>query len=52
LNFNQLLLHELWLDLGYDSVHEIPNVHKNLHKFWPPRIMSDNFQSSLNQLNL
>jgi hypothetical protein len=52
LNFNQLLLHDLGLNFLYDSLHDIPNVCKNLNKIWPPRIMSDNFQSSLNQLDL
>jgi hypothetical protein len=46
--FYQLFLH----DLGYVTPYHISNVHKNLQKFWPPKIMSDNFQPSLNQLNL
>jgi hypothetical protein len=43
LNFNQLLLHDLGQNVGYDSLHHISNSHKNLHKIWPPRIVSCNF---------
>jgi hypothetical protein len=52
MNFNQLLLHVLGLIFGYNSLHDIPNVHKNLNKIWTPRIMSNNFQSFLNKLHL
>jgi hypothetical protein len=43
LNFNQLLLHNIWLNFGYDILHDIPNVHKNRDKIWPPIITSNNF---------
>jgi hypothetical protein len=52
LNFNKLFLHDLGLNFGYVTPYIIYNVHKNLHKFWPSRIMSDNFQSSLNQFGI
>jgi hypothetical protein len=42
-NFNQLLLHDVGLNFRYDSVHDIPNFHKNMNKIWPPKIMLDNF---------
>jgi hypothetical protein len=35
LNFNQLFLHELGLNFGYVTPHNIPNVHKYCHKIWP-----------------
>jgi hypothetical protein len=52
LNFNQLFLHDIGLNFGYITPYIICNVHKNLHKFWLSIIMSDNFQSSLNQIGI
>jgi hypothetical protein len=52
LNVNQLFLHDLGLNFGYVTPYIISNVHKNIHKLWPSRIMSDNFQSSLNQFGI
>jgi hypothetical protein len=52
LNFNKLFLHDLGLNFGYVTPYIIYNVHKNLHKFLPYRIVSGNFQSSLNKIGI
>jgi hypothetical protein len=46
LNFNQLFLHDLWLNFGYVTPYIISNVHQNLHKFWP----SESYQIIFNLL--
>jgi hypothetical protein len=51
-NFNKLFMRDIGLNFGYVTPNVIYNVHKNLHKFWPSMITSDNFQYSLNQISI